>query len=97
MKADSIDLRGRVAAACVQPGRAFGSVAAQFSVLVSFVAKLLQRQHRSGSLAGLPHRNGPVACLDAFTRAELVVYIRQPPEPLWTNHACERPQWAEQP
>jgi len=43
MKADSIDLRGRVAAACVQPGRAFGSVAAQFSVLVSFVAKLLQR------------------------------------------------------
>ena len=81
MKADSIDLRGRVAAAFVQPGRAFGSVAAQFSVLVSFVAKLLQRQHRSGSLPALPHRNGPVPCLDAFTRAELVVCIRQPPEP----------------
>jgi len=48
MKAYSLDLRERVAAACQQPGRSTGAVAAQFSVSVSFVEKLLQRQRTSG-------------------------------------------------
>ena len=42
MKAYSLDLRERVAAACQQPGRTVGAVATQFSVSVSFVAKLFQ-------------------------------------------------------
>ena len=59
----SPDLRERIAAASQQPGRTVGAVAAQFSVSVSFVAKLLQ--HQRGSLAALPHRSGPALCLDA--------------------------------
>ena len=58
MKAYSLDLRERVAAACQQPGRNLGAVAAQFSVSVSFVEKFLQRQRTSGSLAPLPLRGG---------------------------------------
>ena len=69
MKAYSLDLRERVAAACQQSGRIIGAVAAQCSVSVSSVAKLLQRQRRSGSLAPLPLRGGPAPCLDASSRA----------------------------
>jgi transposase len=80
VKAYSLALRERIAAACAQPGRTVGAVAAQFSVSVSFVAKLLQRQRQSGSLAALPHRSGPAALLDATARAELVACLRQPPD-----------------
>ena len=80
MKAYSLDLRERVAAACQQPGRTIGAVAAPFSVSVSFVAKLLQCQRASGSLAALPHRSGPVPCLDASARAEVVACLRQQPD-----------------
>lgn len=77
MKAYSLDLRERVAAACAQPGRTIGAVAAQFSVSISFVAKLLERQRRSGSLAALPHRSGPAPSLNACARAELGACLRQ--------------------
>lgn len=80
MKAYSLDLRERVAAACAQPGRTIGAVAAQFSVSVSFVEKLLQRQRTSGSLAALPPRSGPAPLLDAVARAELVACLRQQPD-----------------
>jgi len=80
MKAYSLDLRKRVAAACQQPGRTIGAVAAQFSVSVSFVEKLLQRQRTSGSLAPLPLRGGPAPCLDASSRADVVACLRQQPD-----------------
>ena len=80
MKAYSLDLRERVAAACQQPGRTIGAVAAQFSVSVSFVEKLLQRQRTSGSLAPLPLRGGPAPCLDASSRADVVACLRQQPD-----------------
>lgn len=80
MKAYSLDLRERVAAACQQPGRTLGAVAAQFSVSVSFVEKLLQRQRTSGSLAPLPLRGGPAPCLDASSRADVVACLRQQPD-----------------
>ena len=80
MKAHSLDLRERVAAACQQPGRTLGAVAAQFSVSVSFVEKLLQRQRTSGSLAPLPLRGGPAPCLDASSRADVVACLRQQPD-----------------
>ena len=80
MKAYSLDLRERVAAACQQPGRTLGAVAAQFSVSVSFVEKLLQRQRTSGSLALLPLRGGPAPCLDASSRADVVACLRQQPD-----------------
>ena len=77
MNAYSLDLRERIAAACAEPGHTVGAVAAQFSVSVSFVAKPLQRQRQSGSLAALPHRSGPASCLNASARAELVACLRQ--------------------
>ena len=80
MKAYSLDLRERVAAACQQPGRTLGAVAAPFSVSVSFVEKLLQRQRTRGSLAPLPLRGGPAPCLDASSRADLVTCPRQQPD-----------------
>ena len=80
MKAYSLDLRERVAAACQQSGRTIGAVAAQCSVSVSSVAKLLQRQRRSGSLAPLPLRGGPAPCLDASSRADVVACLRQQPK-----------------
>ena len=80
MKAYSLDLRERVAAACQQPRRTIGAVAAQFSVSVSFVEKLLQRQRTSGSLAPLPLRGGPAPCLDASSRADVVACLRQQPD-----------------
>ncbi len=80
MKAYSLDLRERVAAACVQPGRTVMAVAAQFSVSVSFVEKLLHRQRTTGSVAALPPRSGPAPYLDAPARDELRACLRQEPD-----------------
>ena len=97
MKAYSLDLRERVAAACAQPGRTIGAVATQFSVSVSFVEKLLHRQRESGSLAALPHRSGPAPLLDAAARAEWGPACASSPMPPWTNYACGWPRWADRP
>ena len=80
MKAYSLDLRERVAAACQQSSRTIGAVAAQFSVSVSFVEKLLQRQRTSGSLAPLPLRGGSAPYLDTSSRADVVACLRQQPD-----------------
>ncbi|WP_201987730.1 helix-turn-helix domain-containing protein [Hymenobacter rubidus] len=80
MKAYSFDLRERVAAACAQPGRTVPLVAAQFSVSVSFVEKLLHRQRTTGSVAALPPRSGPAPDLDARARAELRACLHQQPD-----------------
>ncbi len=64
MKAYSIDLRERIAAACAEPKARIYQVAAQFSVSVSFIDKLLSRMRTSGSLAALPARGGPAPRLD---------------------------------
>ena len=77
IKAYSINLRERVAAACTEPGATQTAVAARFCVSVSFVEKLRQRQRASGSVAALPHRNGPAPLLDAAARAELGACLRQ--------------------
>ena len=63
MKADSDDLRERVAAVCAAPGAMLTAVAARFCVSVSFVEKLRQRQRANGSVAALPHRSGPAPLL----------------------------------
>ncbi len=80
MKAYSLDLRERVAAASAQAGRTIGEVAAQFSVSDSFVRKLRRRQRTSGSLAALPQRSGPAPCLDAAALAQLGACLRQEPD-----------------
>ena len=80
MKAYLLDLRERVAAACAQPGRTVPAVAAQFSVSVSFVEKLLHRQRTTGSVAALPLRSGPAPDLDARAREEVRACLRQEPD-----------------
>lgn len=85
MQAYSLDLRARVAAACAQPGRTVGAVAAQFSVSVSFVAKLLRRLRTSGSLAALPHRSGPAPSLNAAAQAQVLACLRQQPDATLTE------------
>lgn len=64
MKAYSIDLRERIAAACAEPTTRIYQVAARFSVSISFVDKLLSRKRKSGSLAALPAGGGPAPRLD---------------------------------
>ena len=80
MKAYSLDLRERVASAYAQPGRTVLAVAAQLSVSVSFVEKLLRRQRTTGSVAALPPRPGPAPELDARARDELRACLRQGPD-----------------
>ena len=80
MKAYSLDLRERVAAACGQPGRTVAAVAAQFSVSCSFVEKLLHRQRTRGSVAALPPRSGPAPLLDVPARDGLRACLRQQPD-----------------
>ena len=79
MKSYSLDLRERVMAAR-QAGATQAAVAAQFSVSVSFVAKLARRQRTSGSLAALPRRGGPAPRLDAPARVLLGDCLRQTPD-----------------
>ena len=80
MRAYSIDLRERVAAACQQRGRTIGEVAAQFRVSASFVRKLRRRQRTRGSVAALPQRRGPAPFLHAAAQAQLVACLRQAPD-----------------
>jgi len=58
MKAYSIDLRERVAAACAAPQARIYQVGTKFSVSISFADKLLRQQRTSDSLAALPASGG---------------------------------------
>ena len=79
MKAYSLDLRERVVAAC-QAGQQQQAVADQFSVSLSFVAKLLGRHRTSGSVAALPPGRGPAPRLDGPALAQLSACLRQTPD-----------------
>ena len=59
MKAYSLDLRERVAAAADLPNATLWQVARQFAVSKSFVEKLRARQVATGSVAALPPGRGP--------------------------------------
>jgi transposase len=80
MKAYSLDLRERIAAACAEPKARIYQVAAQFSVSISFVDKLLHRQRTRGSLAALPARGGPAPRLDPAGGVHLEACLVQQPD-----------------
>ena len=67
-------------AACGQPGSRLAAVAAQFSVSLPFVEKLLHRQRTSGSLAALLPRPGPAPLLDVPALDGLRACVRQQPD-----------------
>ena len=80
MKAYSLDLRERVAAACAEPGAKIYEVAARFSVSLSFTDKLLRRQRTSGSVAELPRHPGPAPRLDAAGDERLLACLKAQPD-----------------
>lgn len=80
MKAYSLDLRERVAAACAKPDTRIHQVAAQFNVSTSFVDKLLRRQRTTGSVAALPPKSGPMPQLDAAGLLDLAACWQQSPD-----------------
>ena len=81
MRAYSQDLRERVVAACQQPGRTIGQVAAQFSVSDSFVRKLRRHQRLTGSLAPRHGRRpGPVPALTPTAGQLLGACLQQEPD-----------------
>ncbi|ALW85692.1 hypothetical protein AUC43_11700 [Hymenobacter sedentarius] len=80
MKAYSLDLRARIAAACQRPGATLAAVAQQFSVSLSFVEKLRRRQRQTGTLAPAGGRRGPLPRLDAAARQRLAASVAARPD-----------------
>src|SRR4028118_2437941 len=80
MKASSLALRERVAAACAQPAAKRDEVARQFSVSRSFSEKLRRQPQRSGSLAPAGGRRGPVPGLDQAARQQGAGCVAAPPD-----------------
>ena len=80
LKAYSLDLRERVAAACAEPAAKIYEVAARFAVSLSFANKLLRRQRTNGSLAALPARGGPPPPLDPAGQEQLRACLAAQPD-----------------
>lgn len=81
MRAYSLDLREKIAAASQQPGRRQYDVAAQFGVSRSFVAKLLRRQRETNSVAAKPSgRGGPPRSLTAAAQAWVLAQVAAQPD-----------------
>lgn len=80
MKAYSLDLRERVAAACGEPGAKIYQVAARFAVSLSFTNKLLRRQRTTGKLTALPSHPGPGPRLDSTGDQHLLACLRAQPD-----------------
>ena len=80
MKAYSLDLRERVAAACAEPGAKICQVAIRFAVSLSFTNKLLRRQRTTGTLAALPLHPGPAPRLDTAGDQRLLTCLRAQPD-----------------
>ena len=64
MRAYSMDLRERVAAACDEGIDSRAEIAERFSVSPSWVRRLMQRRRETGSLAPKPHGGGQPPAFD---------------------------------
>src|SRR5262245_31061547 len=71
MRAYSMDLRERVAAAVDDGQLPQRQIARLFRVSLSFVSRLLKRRREAGTLAPEPHRGGPRRALDFADRWRL--------------------------
>jgi transposase len=76
MRAYSIDLRERVAAACDSRDGTREQIAARFSVSVAWVRKLMRQRRETGSLAPKPHGGGRSPAFDAEAAARLRAAVR---------------------
>ena len=80
MRAYSNDLRERIVAAVARGDYPIRQLAHLFSVSLSFLVRLLQRQRRTGSVHPEPHAGGPTPKLDAAAHARLRALIRDQPD-----------------
>jgi transposase len=76
MRAYSMDLRERVAAAVDGGDGSRRQIARLFRVSVSFVTRLLKRRREEGTLAPAPHGGGPRRALDAADRWRLAGLVK---------------------
>jgi transposase len=80
MRAYSDDLRERIVAAVERGEHSMRQLAHLFSVSLSFIVRLLQRQRRTGSVQPKPHAGGPTPKLDAAAQARLLELVRAQPD-----------------
>lgn len=80
MRAYSDDLRERIVAAVERGDYSLRQLARLFSVSLSFLVRLLQRQRRTGSVQPQPHAGGPTPKLDAAAQARLLALVRAQPD-----------------
>lgn len=80
MRAYSNDLRERIVAAVDRGDYSLRQLAHLFSVSLSFLVRLLQRQRRTGSVHPQPHAGGPPPKLDAKAHARLRALVRDQPD-----------------
>lgn len=80
MKAYSLDLRERVAAACAEPGAKICQVTSRFAVSLAFTNKLLRRQRTTGTLAALTPHPGTAPRLDTADDQRLLTSLHAQPD-----------------
>jgi transposase len=80
MRAYSNDLRERIIAAVEHGEMSIRQIARVFSVSLSCVVRLLQRQRRTGSVQPKPHAGGPPPKLDAAAEARLLALVQEQPD-----------------
>lgn len=80
MRAYSTDLRQRLLAAVQRGGYSLRQLAHLFSVSLSCLGRLLQRQRRTGSVQPAPHAGGPPPKLDSAAHARLRALVRAQPD-----------------
>ena len=77
MRAYSMDLRERVAAAVDEGDGSQREIADVYRVSLSFVSRLLKRRREAGTLAPEPHGGGPRRVLDAADRWRLAGLVAE--------------------
>jgi transposase len=80
MRAYSNDLRERIVAAVERGEHSLRQLALLFSVSLSCIVRLLQRQRRTGSVQPKPHGGVPPRKLDAAAEARLLELVRAQPD-----------------
>jgi transposase len=80
MRAYSNDLRERIILAVERGDHSLRQLAQLFSVSLSFIVRLLQRQRQTGSVQPEPHAGGTPAKLDADALARLRQLVRDQPD-----------------